>query len=147
MSTPPKDDGTCATCGESPSDCICADGFQSKTPTEKELRELDAWIAEHVMGYKVRIRKPDSTYPALRYWNKGDGFEILQAQFSPTTNPADAFEVLKKCYERAESFESGKDDSQGWYFFVDAPIKAINASSHESLELAVCLFARKLFSK
>lgn len=127
--------------------------------SEQELRELDAFCAEFVMGWKLvpKILKIQegcfATHPG------GDGVFVHDygnriKTFAPTTNPADALAVLKKCSEKMG--EVWDDDSTIAVQFV--PVEEIwrvqqtdvNGGiriESASLELAICLFAKALFSK
>lgn len=111
---------------------------------EKELRELDAWIAVHVMRYIPVIRPADSTYPVLKYWIDGAGLEILQPQFSPTSDEGSAMQVLKRCREIV-SVALPAGGSTG--VMVQDLDKKSRYAIAETLELAICLFAKKLFTK
>ena len=76
---------------------------------------------------------------------------------NPNTDPAAAMEVLKKCIERLENDRaypacqkySDLDGFQGW--MISALYETRNqrtfSSVAETLELAVCRFAKKLFTK
>lgn len=115
-----------------------------------ELRELDAWIAEHVMGlvpYKNGI-----TEASKNWWIDKSKDEIKQ-KFNPTTDPAAAMEVLKKC---AEKMEEEYDDSRSiainkerlteiWFVSETDVANGISESA-KTPELAICLFAKKLFT-
>lgn len=73
--------------------------------TPAELRELDAWIAEKVMGFKrgwwdcFASTSPDEVtcgkiwVPALEF------VDDLKKPFHPTTDPAAAMMVLERCAE------------------------------------------------
>lgn len=70
---------------------------------DKELRELDAWIAEHVMGLK-RVYKIAAVNDGEFFVHREDGvFLAIKKQpnrleyFRPTTDPAAAMSVLKAC--------------------------------------------------
>ena len=95
--------------------------------TNQELRELDAWIAEKVMGYTLNqelgIRYKDGTeswgnspeYTAQKcahYQKQGLGCELITREdldgFSPTYDPAAAMQVLEKCAKKdSEKFMGG----------------------------------------
>jgi len=117
--------------------------------TPIELRELDAWIAENVMGViivKVRCRdKSEVICPDVKRY---------------TTDPAAAMEVLKKCGYKIQ----GRDYPRGFgHYFVRVYFAEIahewcvclgNEKSDssiygqaETLEIAICLFAKKLFTE
>lgn len=88
----------------------------------QELRELDAWIAEHVM-------KPSMPLSGFR----------------PTICPADAMEVLKKCATESSGYQIQIDyDKSGWA--VGRGGEGLHSTA-ETLELAIALFSKKLFSK
>lgn len=118
------------------------------TLTEKELRELDAWIAEHVM----ELKKSDTQVDCDSFKLSGNGDVWIRKEmlspiqkFRPTTNPADAFEVLKRCAIRAEG--SIHIAVIGDYFNIACRDTKPNDFMDPTLELAICLFAKKLFTK
>ena len=98
---------------------------------EKELRELDLFCAEKVMG-----------------WTAMPGYRNVKAEaFHPTTNDADAMAVFRKCGEKyygsiAIHFENG-EWSVGQAYEGPNAIKA----KGPTLPLAICLFAKRLFEK
>ena len=111
---------------------------------DSELRELDAWIAEHVMG-KNPIHRDDK--PPTK-GTEDDYFVVEYLAFSRscplyTTDPDAAMQVLEKCqhltdvvvYKTVQDKHGVRDDISD--FAVDA----------ETLPLAICKFAKKLFSK
>lgn len=135
----------------------CGDGglrddcLEGGIVTEKELRELDAWIAEHVMGLKLCHRIPAILQPdeyVLSIPSK-----IVRAKFSsnetknfePTTNPADAMAVLMKCAEKTESSNCIHVGLLEKEWIVGHTFSNIGVEA-QTLELAICLFAKKLFS-
>lgn len=153
--------------------------------SDKELRELDVWIAVNVYGWswferpneergKFITRKalfPPSTdnacedgwyranfYPSFtpaksdtpRFsdWDMACGFRVRGQTISVglprfTTNPADAMAVLKKCYD-VLTICSCKTPNGFKFWLPDGFSKAVEA---ETLELAICEFAKALFSK
>jgi hypothetical protein len=108
--------------------------------TETELKELDAWIAEHVMGWELWIAAPDC--PVYR---TGDKDNPTQKWFKPTTKSSSAMMVLEKCCERLPlHVEIGK---YGENWCVSRPDQdATEAVIAPTLPLAICLFAKALFS-
>ena len=140
--------------------------------TEQEMRELDAWIAEHVMGWVwwhlpktdpkhftpetgiCKLIRSDENWPAHKHW-QGKRIAVPMENVKQdvdvpryTTDPAAAMEVLKKCgfhknnaiqiyCLRAEENRDGKES-----FWINDPRLEAN-----TLELAIALFANKLFSK
>jgi len=78
-----------------------------------ELRELDAWIAEHVMGWtpnksqSLKYRRAwNVPGQELRWTGEARLPELYECDhpedemFHPTTNNADAMAVLKACVEK-----------------------------------------------
>ena len=107
----------------------------------KEMRELDAWIAGHVMGLK---RVTFNTF-----WNSGlgawecQGPTGMQSVHHYTTDPAAAMKVLEKCAESAQlTICIGKTEGG---FKLWLPNRFDSAIEAPTLPLAICLFARKLF--
>ncbi len=105
---------------------------------EKELRELDAWIAEHVMGYENDvIYKQFYIHP-----DHPNGINKSDCKFS--TDRAAALQVLEKCAEKLDDpdkFNPGIKITKcgdGWWF---------DSQKYETLPLGICMFAKKLFSK
>jgi hypothetical protein len=114
--------------------------------SEQELRSLDAWIAEHVMGF---VKEP---YPDETGWKDKAGKYLNR--FNPTIDPTAAIEVLKKCCDRKTvAVVQAKDG--GWQICLlmlvgmtgamGWPTQAIETEA-DTLELAICLFAKQLFA-
>ena len=124
-----------------------------------ELRELDAWIAEHVMGWR-RVQSAEShRTEEIVSRVEGDGLcsfnEPWQPQpggvffqqwryFIPTTDPAAAMMVLEKCAK--------KQAVNVWYSTVHKQWAAADSGCFhtqyaETLPLAICMFAKKLYGK
>ena len=112
-------------------------------PTAAELRELDNWIAENVMGWKIL---PSDNW-------RGDGSEPTNypCEWRPTQDPAAAFEVLKKCGKkwvgsvRIKCLES-KEFYTVQVYKTDSKTAWITGNA-ETLELAIAKFSLALFSK
>lgn len=101
----------------------------------KELRELDAWIAEHVFNAKRETSgwEPGDTYE--------EGLDCLVSEWQPTTDPAAAMAVFKKLLEsHILTFESTSD---GYCIEISDGVLVCC----KTLELAICEAAKKLFSK
>jgi hypothetical protein len=126
--------------------------------TTQELRELDAWIAEHVMGWKKVGLLADFTKGTFicntsadclaEDWKK-DG---RTATWKPTTDSAAAMEVLKMCAEKC-CVKMRHQDLGLWcvwqHQFTGEMEGALDnpEGNATTLELAICLFAKKLFGK
>ena len=127
---------------------------------EKEHQELNCWIAEYVMGWKMH----DFTLHPIKgremlagiWWISPD--KIAASADCPkfTTDPAAAMEVLKKCAEKSNEIDPSSFVATGVFYKVFLVImiyhdgetaKYLHESQAETPELAICLFARKLFKK
>ncbi len=104
--------------------------------TAQELRELDAFIAEHVMGWKVTLGSFDQQVC------KDDKGALAYINFNPTTDTTAAMEVLKKCAVRTEV--KVRHNGETWEVFGSNSSSPI---SSDTLELAICLFSKKLFDQ
>lgn len=110
----------------------------------RELRELDAWIAEHVMGMKV-ISKYD---PRPTVGTEDDYFvrewiDVSHSLPHYTTSDADALAVLRKCLEKSAFGLAIQDTTKG--YSISFKIDWSHEAHAETLPLAICLFARKIF--
>jgi hypothetical protein len=123
--------------------------------TDTEKRELDAWIAVNIM--KWQEVKPWDINPGHGQFVIRHGVPVAPPpifKFEPTTDPAAAMEVLKKCaaklYPSDEVQIYGNDEDGGYVIFSPETKDAegfVLESDAKTLELAICLFAKKLFSK
>lgn len=122
-----------------------------------ELRELDAWIAENVMGLKpwketqeriTCILEPNEFVLSIPS-------NIVRARigsnptknFQPTIDADDSLEVLKKCAKKLTfGVEISIQDGEWCVWQMTDYAKEIFAKA-PTLELAICRFARKLFEK
>lgn len=124
--------------------------------TPKELRELDAWIAEHVIGFE---------FPCL-FEPTGANGEICckcnhHISFDrhhfphPTTDPAAAMQVLEKCANsnavgvqgNVEIYQEPEGGKWAVCFNAAYQDKCVEPVFGNTLPLAICLFAKKLFAK
>jgi len=94
--------------------------------SEKQLRELDAFIAEHVFGFDMAETSVDDIE---RY----------------TTDPAAAMMVLEKCCERTE--DGRVIVRMGGNKWIATGSNTSIYCVAETLPLAICLFAKELFAK
>lgn len=112
--------------------------------TVENLRELDAWIAEHVFGIEAKavgFKIIDFRYPGHQ-----GGYRIKDY----STDLAAAMEVLKKCAVKFKrdgynsiTILAGCQEGREW--IVQANTSALYAFA-ETLELAIARFSKKLFS-
>ena len=108
--------------------------------TTQELRELDAWIAFNVMKWG---------YSNFYWWNQGVILPITECPRF-TTDPAAAMAVLKKCAEKCQHDVAivspvPKMWKVGYVSWDDETI--LGKEEAETLELAICLFAKALFEQ
>ena len=132
----------------------------------QELRELDAWIAEHLFGWDLsrdgwcksalEFAKPDEYYgypPDSIQWKT---CALPHPVCRYTTNPDDAMEVFRKIHDKidCEDVVIGRCDGMAmwagvdWYaysLFRENPTEKQRIVNAETLELAICLFAKNLF--
>lgn len=131
--------------------------------TDQEKRELDAWISEHVMGWHrmtfdngfpgaARNQLVPEKFRADQYRKHGwrDGIELLDTFPKFTTDPAAAMAVLKKCAERCDAeicLRAGKWIVTGYCLSDVKPGQLDWDVAAPTLELAICLYAKKLFGE
>lgn len=130
--------------------------------TEQELRELDAWIANRIMGYTITATEtPSKGVPVdvlvMREGGKSLGINCndnrnyarCRMDNIPryTTDPAAAMAVLKKCLKKL------KDSRRAFEFMQWANDKITAMSGNdcqataETVEQAIAKFAKALFTK
>lgn len=112
--------------------------------TAQEMRELDAWIAEYVMGFR-KCPMPDET----GWIDDSKSTNPYFPCFQPTTDPAAAMSVLERCLEKhGYGITIDVHDDAGFSLVGNSPYVATNPDvGDETLPLTICLFAKKLFSK
>lgn len=119
--------------------------------TDTEMRELDEWIAEHVLP-----EAKDCPMCEGKGFNDVEKYDMVEQvdcmfcgtsgeqPFGPTTDPAAAMMVLEKCvdYVGANQVSICKtvDD-----FVVWCPYGFKLDNYAPTLPLAICLFAKQLF--
>lgn len=123
--------------------------------SDKEMIELDAWLAEHAMGWRRVEEWQQSETPEIVSRVESDGLTVVNSPwrikdqgvyfqqwkfFSPTKNPSDAMEVLKKCCEKRVKIYTQL--WSGLWLVADGEGIIMKA---ETLELAICLYAQALF--
>jgi hypothetical protein len=136
------------------------------TPTE--LFNLNNRIAEQVMGWKrmtihAHTKQCGFGKRLTNYWHHADGTVAADfygecdcgqssTSFNPTADNDSAILVLKRCFQKLDGYEI----NIGLYTYsVNEPQKyMVCSSSHrgfqsiaETFEIAICLFAQKLFSQ
>lgn len=110
--------------------------------TDIEMREFDAWIAEHVMGWEKFNPKHDWSFDCWEMNNGGGMQGTLIYRFQPTTDPAAAMQVLEKCAEKIQN-DCGVviyRITKGWVVESDHC-----TGMDDALPLAIAKFAHLLF--
>jgi hypothetical protein len=133
--------------------------------TENEMRELDAWISVHVTNTKptIQARALTADETAMGLWDdelitkkavrefceKNPEYHYKECEVWPhyTKYPAAAFEVLKKCADGKTILVSGDKDGNWTVGQLGGDAVFKHETTAETLELAVCLFSKRLFSK
>lgn len=136
--------------------------------TTDEMRELDAWIAEHVMRRKCNScvdglykKLGDAQYAEMREWFISQGSKKIQwPKREPdikcdhakrySTDPAAAMEVLEKCTDRLDCEDIKIGFCTGIWRLQSVYRENPGANGRiivraETLPLAICLFAKELF--
>lgn len=108
----------------------------------KEMRELDAWIHEHVFG-KCLFDEHRINNALCRKCCMDCSSETHRVK-SPTTDPAAAMEVLRICAKKDVTIQIRKQDSGEWCVW---DVQSWSDGTASTLELAICLYAKKLFTK
>jgi len=117
--------------------------------SDTELRELDAFIAEHVMeatwcgpnlllAGELIFKKDRNALITIGYPN---------GRFTPTTDPAAAMEVLERCVSESpqHKIEILKAGDEWLLQYKDGCV--YETAQDATLPLAICEIARKLFGE
>lgn len=127
-----------------------------------EQEKLRDFCAIKVMGFTRGTRSQLSASEGRTFYHDGftykwlDDYGAFTAEFDPAERPQDALLVLEKCHSRTvfPILTGVKSDGHyccecipgdGGEAFAVPMIAAIKG--HSTLRLAICLFAKKLFSK
>lgn len=127
--------------------------------TPEQMRELDAWIAEHLtkcaMVEKISPRRYKARYHLDKipggvgcsgFKSVEDAWNYLTNQIPhPSTDKSEAFWVLEKCHEKVGFGIITQSTATGWS--IRFAINGQNDVHGDTLPIAICLFAKKLFSK
>lgn len=121
------------------------------TLTPEQLRELDAWLTRLFPEMEFEGVGENDPHIVCKNGQFGVGTKTFQV-FNPTVNNGLALEVFKKCLKHPkcngqldsswcppEDNRSGKESFWLGHHSWDGEV--------ETLELAICFFAQKLFSK
>lgn len=127
--------------------------------TNEEMRELDAWIAEHVFGLELVQEKDLTPFTGL----KERQFFVFQngvyqygspyyKKLGYTTDPADAMLVLEKCAEKCGAMTNPCTiEIQHEPDFEEVPWavshdRTLMAGEAKTLPIAIAKFAKALFT-
>ena len=117
--------------------------------TEQEIFELEKWIWLNVFGW---IEWREEEFPYRAGYSQGDeyGVKCLECDMChPVTDPADAFAVLQRCVERVTKDISINSDGKTFKVFSIMDWSGQTEAwweEDESLPVAICLYAKKLFT-
>lgn len=114
--------------------------------TPKQRHELHLFIAEKVMGFKEIYKDGrDKKEPKLQVW-----FDGRLITFTPTTDYAQALQVLEKCLQKPAISDTVISYLAGT-FWVRTTVKKENwiyaQGESRTIPESICLFAKELFSK
>lgn len=109
--------------------------------TEKELRELDAWIAERVFG------KPQIWDASNQEFFQTENCKTWNPTPFFTTDPAAALKVFEKCLARRFHIVVLDQTLSTVKKICLKSGSEFEGEQAETLELAICLFSKKLFTK
>lgn len=140
--------------------------------TDIEMRELDAWCAENVMGEELPMEIGFRYTNGRESWGNSEEYTrqkfrkykeagiadcLLERRctddFSPTTNPTAALMVLERCAIKLEKDADATctgvlicaPDARDPLWTVATNGDDITAASAPTLPLAIALFARKVW--
>jgi hypothetical protein len=138
--------------------------------TDKEMTDLDVWIAINLFGYVWTYHPDDSTVDDVKQvwrtekkdvcvvshtWQYGvetndvKRFNHQWNNFQPTRDAADAFKVLRKLNELVNERKLRHDIristvcGDPWVRYES--VLNITSACEETLEMAICVFAKKMF--
>jgi len=115
--------------------------------SEKEMRELDEWIATRIFGWQ-KFREEE--FPHRTLWSEGDpGSRVWDEPDFYTTDPAAAMQVLEKCVEFGGVLVTRPfyhNEKKELWTIRDGEMGDMTEVG-ETLPLAICKFAKELFSK
>lgn len=118
---------------------------------DEELRALDNFIAEHVMGWTLIDRKAVGWMDGPPVWNTGKTGEDESPtwqDFRPTTDPAAAMQVLERIIDSGvvlTVYKGVNESGERRYCF--GAKKTDGYEDAETLPLAIAKFAKALFEK
>jgi len=119
----------------------------NRTMTPDKLRELDAWIETNLFGGVAnRCNFEEGRKIVGCTYYKSDGSEV--PHYSSRADAA--MDVLKECHEYTSIIFGFHESPTGNSYYAGGIINpdAVNIfESAETLELAICLFAKRFFSK
>ena len=145
----------------------------NKNMTDKDMTDLDVWIAINLFGYRWTDNPDDSTVDDVkqvwitergkkcvvsRTWQYNEEicrgnrrFNHQWENFQPTRGAKDAFEVLRKCNELINQHKCRHDirintiGGDPWVKYES--IVDVTGECDKTLEMAICKFAKKMFEK
>lgn len=120
--------------------------------TIEEMRELDTFCATNVMGWsECRSGMQSKSDPTCDAWLLKTKRYCTRFKYGwrPTKDAVDAMDVLKKCAEKCQhELAINAPTPKLWGVgCIDWDTESTVKHEAETLELAICLFAKQLFRK
>lgn len=116
-----------------------------------EIQDLNEWIYVHVFNW---LYSGEKEYPFRKGFSRDGEFVCTRDMPDYCHDPATSMELLKKCAEHADmpiEIDRKRDKKTGnWRVetgTMSQGLLAIAPSENNTLELAIAMFACKLFSK
>lgn len=111
--------------------------------TTAELRQLDCFIAEHVMGWNLHQESGSESFDA---WQRGKDHMEFVHRWMPTTDPAAAMMVLAQCTNETTATIRKQSSGEFCIWWTDSERMEEKYTIGKTLPMAICRFAHALFS-
>lgn len=126
--------------------------MKAEDMNKRKLRELDAWIGVNVFGKKAISEKgPKPTKGVEEDYFVIEFIHVSCSLPHYTTDKAAAFEVLAKLITHADNILLWKHSklapNKFWFAHSTKLGPGLAAGSAPTLELAICLLAKKIYSE
>lgn len=122
--------------------------------TEDELRELDVFCAEKVMGWQLVNYNTGCEAACYAEAMNNDGWtwsgdygDGEAWQWKPTTDSACAMRVFEKCIRKCGEVMICFNGMYSVHGCLSGQIRPVYGQHAETLPLAICEFAKKLYGK
>lgn len=115
--------------------------------TNKELRELNAWLAEHVMQWPECVNPLVAKFPCFIRFGHIVVYHqsaIKAIEFRPTRDASQAMDILQKCIPVKEPKFWRLEGMNCWRIVWMTGFESDAAVDAPTLEQVICLFAKRL---